>query len=104
MRRKRALLVLGAALGGLFPVAGLADTVRTACLTSERGQSQARLCTCLQRAANQTLSKRDQRRVSTFFKDPEEAERTRRSNARRDEAFWERYEAFGETARKSCKG
>jgi hypothetical protein len=79
-----------------------ADTIRKACQTSDRGFSQPRLCRCIQGAADRTLSSRDQRRAARFFRDREEAERARRSDSRRDEAFWDRYEQFGEIARKSC--
>ena len=86
-----------------WAAAGQAQTVRTACLQSERGGGQGRLCRCIQAAADKTLSLRDQRTVARFFRDPEEAQRMRRSDRRRDEDFWERYERFGEFARKSCR-
>ena len=80
-----------------------ADTIRSACLKSERGIGQPRLCRCIQSAADRTLSGRDQKRAARFFRNPEEAQRTRRSDSRRDEAFWDRYERFGDTARKVCR-
>ena len=79
-----------------------ADAIRSACLKSDRGYGQSRLCHCIQGAADGTLSGSDQRRAARFFKNPEEAQRIRRSDNRRDEAFWERYERFGATARKHC--
>ncbi len=87
----------------LLGTASVGETIRKACLTSDRGVSQPRLCTCLQGAADRTLSKRDQKTAAGFFRDPDEAQRIRRSDRRRDEAFWERYERFGETARKHCR-
>ena len=80
-----------------------AETIRKACLVSDRGSAQPRLCTCLQGAADRTLSAKDQKTAAGFFRNPDEAQRMRRSDRRRDEAFWERYERFGETARKHCR-
>lgn len=79
-----------------------AETIRKACMISDRGSLHPRLCTCLQSAADRTLSKTDQRTAARFFRDPDEAQRVRRSDRRRDEDFWERYKRFGETARKVC--
>ena len=81
----------------------VAEAIGKACMKSDRGRGQPGLCRCIQGAADQTLSGRDQRRAARFFRDPEEAQRIRRSDARRDEAFWERYERFGETARQTCE-
>ena len=88
---------------GLLPIAASSETIRKACLQSERGAGQSRLCQCLQQVAVGRLSARDQRQVADFFKDPEEAERVRRSDTRRNEAFWDRYETFSESARKICR-
>lgn len=83
-------------------VAAGAEEIRKACQSSDRGFRQPGLCRCIQGAADQTLSNRDQRRAARFFRNTEEAERARRSDTRRDEAFWDRYERFGEIAQKSC--
>ena len=87
----------------LSGTAGLGETIQRACLTSDRGVSQPRLCACLQGAADRTLSRRDQKTAATFFRNPDEAQRMRRSDRRRDEAFWERYQRFGEVAKKQCR-
>ena len=100
LMRTIAILVAGLCLLGTETHA---DTIRKACLTSDRGSAKPRLCTCLQSAADRTLSGRDQRIAAGFFHDPEEAQRVRRSDRRRDEAFWERYERFGATAQKVCR-
>ena len=99
LRSRPILLVLLCVWGTASP----AETIRKACLFSDRGRVQPRLCSCLQGAADRTLSAKDQRTAAGFFRDPDEAQRVRRSDRRRDEAFWERYERFGETARKACK-
>lgn len=95
--------VLAALFLSLSAGAGLAETIGKACMKSDRGRGQPGLCHCIQGAADRTLSGRDQRRAARFFRDPEEAQRIRRSDSRRDEDFWERYERFGETARKFCQ-
>lgn len=81
----------------------VAKTLSTACLSSERGAGQQRLCGCIQKAADQTLNRSDQKRAASFFANPDLAQSVRRSDSRRDEAFWERYERFGALARKYCR-
>ena len=80
-----------------------ADAIRQACLASERGTGQRGLCTCIQSVADQTLTARDQKRAARFFKDPDIAQETRRSDRPRDEDFWDRYERFGDYAQKICR-
>ena len=80
-----------------------ADTIRRACLQSERGAGQKGLCTCIQTVADQTLTGKDQKRAARFFENPDIAQETRRSDRRRDEDFWDRYERFGDYARKICR-
>ena len=86
-----------------FATAATADTIRRACLQSERGAGQRGLCSCIQNVADQTLTGKDQKRAARFFKDPDIAQETRRSDRRRDEDFWDRYERFGDYARKICR-
>lgn len=80
-----------------------ADTIRHACLKSERGNGQRLLCNCIQDAADKTLSNRDQSKAARFFRDPDAAQKVRRSDRRGDENFWERYEQFGQAAERSCR-
>lgn len=93
-----------AGLIGVVCLAGAAqsEAIQRACLQSDRGGSQT-VCRCIQGAADQTLSNRDQRRAAKFFRDPEEAQRVRRSDRSRDEAFWDRYRMFGERAEQTCR-
>ena len=51
-----------------------------------------------------TLSGGDQRRAAKFFKDPEAAHATWVSQSASDDAFWERYKSFGQTAEAYCAG
>jgi len=98
---KRHAAVIGAFC--TFAVPASAGLIERACLTSERGTGQGRICGCLQGVANLTLSAQDQKRAASFFADPEKAQKARTSDRRRDEAFWDRYRAFGETAQDYCK-
>lgn len=81
----------------------VAKDVGNACLASDRGAGQQSLCRCIQKAADRTLTRRDQKRAATFFADPDLAQSTRRSENKRDEAFWDRYQAFGDVARRYCR-
>lgn len=78
-----------------------ADTIRRACMGGERA-GNPRLCACIQAAADRTLTRTDQRKAAAFFKDPDRAEKIRMSKRRNDEAFWERYKAFGAFAASVC--
>ncbi|MEM8803520.1 MAG: hypothetical protein AAGF55_13395 [Pseudomonadota bacterium] len=80
-----------------------ARTIYNACVASERGTGQQRLCFCIHQVADQTLTDRDKRLVKEFFVDPERAQDIRRSNRRVHEKFWERYERFGTAAETLCK-
>ncbi|OYW60775.1 MAG: hypothetical protein B7Z10_11720 [Rhodobacterales bacterium 32-66-7] len=82
---------------------GLAGAIQKACMASDRGGNRA-LCGCIQEAADITLSDSDQRRAAKFFKDPEKAHATWVSQSRSDDAFWERYKNFGQTAEAYCAG
>lgn len=80
-----------------------AEQIRQACLESDRAKGQRKVCGCIQKAADRTLSARDQNKAARLFNDPEEVQRIRRSKRRADEAFWDRYEKFGLTASKYCR-
>ncbi|MDH3263196.1 MAG: hypothetical protein OEM24_04290 [Paracoccaceae bacterium] len=96
-------LILVAALTALPAPMALAGPIERACNTSGRAASQ-RLCSCIQQAADLTLTQRDQTRAAKFFRDPHQAQEIRQSDRRSDEAFWQRYRAFGDTAEAFCGG
>lgn len=100
MRAAILSLVLSA---GLVPLAAPSEAgaIERACLSSERGGSRA-LCACIQKAADRTLTSRDQRTAAQFFRDPDRAQKVRMSDRRSDKEFWERYESFGYFAEVSC--
>ena len=80
-----------------------AGPIERACMSSDRGGSRA-LCGCIQQAADMTLSGGDQKRAAKFFKDPEAAHATWISQSKSDDAFWDRYKSFGQTAEAYCGG
>jgi hypothetical protein len=93
-----------AATFSLMSGAASAGPIERACLASDRAASNRALCGCIQQAANATLSGGDQRRAAKFFNDPEAAHATWVSQTASDDAFWERYKSFGQTAEASCAG
>ncbi|MDF1802878.1 hypothetical protein [Thalassovita sp.] len=79
-----------------------AGPIERACLSSPRKGANWRLCGCIQRAADQTLTRSDQRMAAKFFSEPHKAQEIRQSDNTRHEAFWLRYKDFGATAAAAC--
>lgn len=79
-----------------------ANPVERACIGTGHTAANPALCTCIGSAAREMLSYREQRQAARLMRDPDEAEALRMSSSRRDEAFWERYRAFGTTAEAMC--
>jgi hypothetical protein len=94
-----ALMLLGACGGSGRGVQG---AIGRACLAGDRDAATPALCSCIQGAADQTLTGAEQRRAAGFFSDPQEAQDTRQSDRRGDEAFWDRYQNFVDRARAVC--
>lgn len=98
--------VLLAAAAAFFPVmssVAAAGPIENACMASDRGGNRS-LCGCIQQAADMTLSGGDQRRAAKFFKNPDAAHATWISQSKSDDAFWDRYKSFGQTAEAYCGG
>lgn len=103
MRGLVRLMVVGMACLALAACGGGASgDIGRACIRADRDAATPSLCSCIQRVANQSLSTADQRRAATFFGDPDKAEQVRRSDAERDDAFWDRYRAFADRASAVC--
>jgi hypothetical protein len=94
-------VILTAALS-LAACGASAGPIERACLQSGRQAATPALCGCIQRAADQTLSRADQSRAATFFRDPHRAQEVRQSKRAADEEFWRRYRAFGAAAESAC--
>jgi hypothetical protein len=91
----------------LLPLAGpaaAAGPIEKACMNSDRRGASRAMCGCIQEVADMTLRGADQRRAAKFFSDPEEAQQVRMSDRDSDNAFWDRYKAFGDSARTLCAG
>lgn len=80
----------------------LAGPIERACLDSPRRGANWQLCGCIQRVADQTLTRSDQRLAAKFFQDPHRAQEIRQSDNLRHEAFWLRYKEFGASAAATC--
>ncbi|MBL9049137.1 MAG: hypothetical protein JNK19_03385 [Tabrizicola sp.] len=102
MKTKLFAAVLAASLP-VMTAAAMAGPIERACMASDRGGNRS-LCGCIQQAADMTLSGGDQRRAAKFFKDPESAHATWVSQSKSDDAFWDRYKSFGQTAEAYCAG
>lgn len=98
MRTIFLVMVMLVALGGMAQ----AQAIENACLRSDRQAKSRALCSCIQQAANLTLTASDQKLASTFYRNPEKAQELRQSPRRAHEIFWNRYEEYAETARAFC--
>ncbi|MEL7255770.1 MAG: hypothetical protein AAGL23_16465 [Pseudomonadota bacterium] len=76
--------------------------ISKACLQSDRKKKSRQLCTCIQAAADKTLSRTDQRRSVAFYNDPHLAQQIRTSDRSVDEKFWDAYAEYGKTAERMC--
>lgn len=85
-----------------LPVVASAGVIERACLSSDRAFGNRPLCSCIQQAADRTLTARDQRQAARLFRDPDRAQQVRMSTRRSDEAFWTRYQSFGAFAEVVC--
>ena len=79
-----------------------ANPIETACIQSDRPGVTRELCRCIGGAAAMTLSQSDMREGARFFRDPGRAQEVQLSDTRRDDAFWSRWQRFGETAEQLC--
>ncbi|MGR3498464.1 MAG: arginine transporter [Limimaricola soesokkakensis] len=86
-----------AACGGGRPT----GAISRACEASDRPGANPALCSCVQGAANATLTGSEQRRAAKFFKDPQKAQDTRQAEG--SGAFWSRYKAFADRAEAICR-
>ncbi len=85
-----------------LPHASQASTMSRACLQSDRASASKSVCSCIQKVANQSLTRTDQRMAATFFKDPHKAQEIRQSSSNNHNDFWTRYREFGSIVVASC--
>ena len=85
-----------------LPATAFAGPIERACLNSDRKAASRALCGCIQQVADMTLRGGDQRRAASFFRDPDQAQKIKMSKRDNDDAFWDRYKAFGDQAEAYC--
>ncbi|MBO6602520.1 MULTISPECIES: hypothetical protein [Paracoccaceae] len=101
---KKSVLLLAALMMASAPIStpASANAIERACNQSDRRAANRQLCGCIGVVADMTLSRTDQRQAARFFSDPQRAQDVRMSDRASDEAFWDRYRSFGETAEAMC--
>ncbi|CAD0184953.1 hypothetical protein RUESEDTHA_01836 [Ruegeria sp. THAF57] len=95
------IAICAASLMAVAPVANAAQ-IKQACLASDRSAATRDRCSCIQRVANQALTRSDQKTVAKWFTDPHQAQELKMSQTARDDALWDRYRAFGQMAQAIC--
>lgn len=102
MQRSVTVLGMVALVIGLGAGAAMAadNPVSRACQDARPDAGE--LCSCIGTAAELVLDQSAQRRAAQFFTNPDRAEAVRMSDNRNDEALWEAYQQFGETAVEMC--
>ncbi|MDV7142103.1 hypothetical protein R3X27_05350 [Tropicimonas sp. TH_r6] len=79
------------------------STIERACMKSNRRAASKPLCGCIQRVADQMLTRSEQRMAAKLFKDPHRAQEMRQSDRESHEVFWKKYKAFGKSAGNICQ-
>jgi hypothetical protein len=82
--------------------AALAGPIERACNKSDRKAANRSVCKCIQQDADSPGANRDPRRAAGFGKRPEKAHQVWMSKTKSDDAFWDRYKAFGAQAETLC--
>ncbi|SDO38885.1 hypothetical protein SAMN05216196_105146 [Lutimaribacter pacificus] len=102
MKQAVLMAVLAALLSASIPTPAGAGPIGRACIASPRQQKTPQLCTCIQRVADQVLTRGEQRQAARFFSDPHRAQETRQSGSAAKARFWERYKVFATNAERIC--
>ena len=90
-----------ASLTAITPAADAAQ-IKRACLASDREAATRARCRCIQRVADQALTRSDQKTVAKWFTNPHQAQELKMSQTPRDDALWDRYQNFGQMAQAIC--
>ncbi len=101
MKKFLAITLCAASLATVAPIADAAQ-IKRACLASDREAATRARCSCIQRVANQALTRSDQKTVAKWFTDPHKAQELKMSKTARDDALWDRYQNFGQMAQAIC--
>ena len=97
-------ILLATLVAVMLPVMASAGPIETACNRSDRQAASRSMCDCIGQVADSTLRGGDQKRVASFFKDPDRAQDVKMSKRDSDDAFWERYQEFTAQAEAYCAG
>lgn len=76
--------------------------IGTACLNHRRTGATPARCSCVQAAANQTLSQAQQKRSVLFFSEPGKLQDIRQSSAPANARLWDAWQRFADTAQTLC--
>jgi hypothetical protein len=76
--------------------------LQSACKSQGRKAASSTRCGCIQAVANQQLSSSEQKRGVKAFKDPHKMQEWRQSDRASDNAFWDTWKAFGQSASRVC--
>ncbi len=85
------------------PQSADAAQIKRACMASDREAATRQRCSCIQKVANDALSRSDRKVVAKWFTDPHQAQVLKMSTTARDDALWDRYQAFGKLAQAVCR-
>lgn len=96
-------MALAAGALALSATTAHAGILERACNGSDRRAANRALCGCIQKVADITLDRRDQRLAAKFFADPHRAQEVRQSDRPSHEIFWQKYKAFGQSAERYCR-
>ncbi len=88
----------------IFPSISNSGPIERSCLQSGRDAANRAVCSCIQQVADQTLRGADQRKAAKLIGNPDAAHEVWLSKRASDDAFWDRYKNFGETAQAYCGG
>lgn len=97
-------IVLATLFAATLPLMAFAGPIESACNRSDRQAASRSLCDCIDKVADMTLRGSDQKRVASFFKDPDKAQDVKMSKRDSDDAFWDRYQVFTTQAEAYCAG
>lgn len=92
---------VGAILLLCIPSISYSEALKKACMEAKQIKS-SRVCQCLQKTADQTLTRSEQFRVVTFLKNPDISQAVKASERRTDKMFWSKFSRFGRLAERRC--
>ncbi|WP_170332623.1 hypothetical protein [Ruegeria arenilitoris] len=102
MKQFLLIALCATSISTVVPQAVEAAQIKRACLASDRTAATRDRCSCIQRVANQALTRSDQKTVAKWFTDPHQAQELKMSQTAHDDALWDRYRNFGQMAQAIC--